>query len=82
MIRQARLEYSNVVNVTQPFLEEDTLTSHMYEILSKDEINHSIQSYMNIQSSTTINPEASSFQYDIFDQNVRHVAVAFLSKDI
>ena len=42
----------------------------MYEILSEDETNHSMQSYINIQSSTKINPEHGLFQYEIFDQNI------------
>ena len=29
-----------------------------------------MQSYFNIQSSTTVNPEQSSFQYEIFNQNI------------
>ncbi len=42
------------------FVVEDTLTSHVYEIHSDDGANQSMLSYINIQSSTTINPEQSS----------------------
>ena len=42
----------------------------MYETHSEDEKNPSMQSYINIQSSTTRNPEQHSFQYGIFDQNI------------
>ena len=52
------------------FLLEDNLKSHMYETHSEEEENPLMQSYINIQSSTTINPVQSSFQYDIFDQNI------------
>ena len=52
------------------FLVEDNLKSHMYESHWEDEANHSMQSYINIQSSTTRNPEQHSFQYGIFDQNI------------
>ena len=54
------------------FLMEDNLKSHMYEIHLEDEVNPSMQSYINIQSSTMINPEQHSFQYGIFDQNIAH----------
>ena len=52
------------------FLLEDNLKSHMYETHSEEEENPSMQSYINIQSSTTINPEQHSFQYGIFDENI------------
>ena len=52
------------------FLLEDNLKSHMYEIHLEDEANLSMQSYVNIQSSTTRNPEQHSFQYGIFDHNI------------
>ena len=52
------------------FLLEDNLKSHMYEIHSEDEANHSMQSYVNIQSLTTRNPEQLPFQYGIFDENI------------
>ena len=52
------------------FLLEDNLKSHMYETHSKEEKNPLMKSYINIQSSTTINPEQSSFQYEIFDENI------------
>ena len=42
----------------------------MYETHSEDEKNPSMQSYINIQSSTTRNPEQHSFQYGIFDENI------------
>ena len=52
------------------FLLEDDLKSHMYETHSEDEVNHSMLSYINIQSSTTRNPERHSLQYGIFDENI------------
>ena len=52
------------------FLLEDNLKSHMYETHSEDEVNHSMQSYIDIQSLTTRNPEQHSFQYGIFDENI------------
>ena len=52
------------------FLLEDNLKSHMYETHSEEEENPLMQSYINIQSSTTINPEQSSFQYEIFHENI------------
>ena len=52
------------------FLLEDNLKSHMHEIHSEDKANHSMQSYINIQSSTTRNPEQHSFLYEIFDENI------------
>ena len=52
------------------FLLEDNLSSHIHEIHSENEANHSMQSYINIQSSTTRNSEQHSFQYGIFDQNI------------
>ena len=52
------------------FLLEDNLKSHMYKIHLEDEANLSMQSYINIQSSTTINLEQHSFQYGIFDENI------------
>ena len=54
------------------FLLEDNLKSHMYETHSEEEENPLMQSYINIQSSTTINPEQSSFQYEIFDENINN----------
>ena len=54
------------------FLLEDNLKSHMYETHSEKEENPLMQSYINIQSSTTINPEQSSFQYEIFDENINN----------
>ena len=52
------------------FLLEDNLKYHMYETHSEEEENPLMQSYINIQSSTTINPEQSSFQYEIFHENI------------
>ena len=52
------------------FLLENNLKSHMYESHWEDEANPSMQSYINIQSSTTRNLEQHSFQYGIFDQNI------------
>ena len=54
------------------FLLVDNLKSHMYETHSEEEENPLMQSYINIQSSTTINPEQSSFQYEIFDENINN----------
>ena len=54
------------------FLLEDNLKSHMYETHSEEEENPLMQSYINIQSSTTINPEQSSFQYEKFDENINN----------
>ena len=47
------------------FLLEDNLKSHMYETHSEEEENPLMQSYINIQSSTTINPEQ-------FDENINN----------
>ena len=52
------------------FLMEDNLKSHMYEIHLEDEANHSMQSYVNIQSSTLIQSENYTFQNGIFDENI------------
>ena len=56
------------------FLLEDNLKSHMYETHSEEEENPSMQSYINIQSSTTRNLEQHSFQYGIFDVNIANLS--------
>ena len=52
------------------FLAKDNLKPHMHETRSEDEANHSMRSYVNIQSSTLIQSEKHTFQYGIFDQNI------------